>query len=296
MSSSFDEATSYKIHSNGSITFNMVNSEVWDSLDDEVTSFWLKMTNEPLECSKKESEHSNNGKIKKFKYGNISTTAIYYPNKRVLIQGKDSILFKEVSDALIMLTNRFEGRLIEALNNQSRQRLESSSVNEAFKELFPQITDVSELSTDLYALMQSTAYNYKLDANKFNDDEKKDYSDLAFPVLKLIDHYLSKEVEKIDSGLVNGNGYTHYGSVFGNNPAAATAKVANENFKIKWDSKQRELMSKMYAMYANIRNKLFHYGPDDSMTFRYDNFEDAKKILKEGASYINDWYVLFDIQ
>lgn len=122
-----------------------------------------------------------------------------------------------------------------------------------------------------------------------------DYSQLLFPLLRLVDYLLNRQVLRYRPQALNTRGYANFGraGIFDqSSPAKLLIEFVND---AGWNEEQEQVYLTLYnKYYRGLRNRIFHFAPNPMIVYRIDELDTAKSILIDGAELINDYFRLFN--
>lgn len=275
-------AKGYKTYNDGSVYFVGYGVKEWDTIiscvKEENSSLDENGEILSIDCEKKDI-----GKRVKIKVsqGTSKVTINCYGNSRSFVQGKQTSLFQKIiSIAIEFLEDK--QTVIETLNSYHALTIKQHEVENKFDELLPNYNDESP---KLYANLLSAVYNTMLIGYM------PDYTCLVTPLFRAYEYYLHRilhDVMKLDTETQNG---TNNFSFFSKN-SSGLYECNNSNRHVL-SSNQLTYLNNLYTKYNNVRHPYSHWSQSELETAVITNIEEARNILNEGISLINEYYNLF---
>lgn len=204
-----------------------------------------------------------------------------YDTGKTNVQGKDSTFMQYTLTLLIQLCED-EDDVIETLNAFNKVEVNHEDVEIRFNEVLP---NYKHTSNKLDKSLKQAAYNLTIDAVRY------EYSDLPMPILRVIDYYLHNIFASIGLKTVTKHGNNNF-SFFdkGENDIHFVQEAHAKKFK---NDKQVDCINKIYNFYFINRHHLFHWNEESEDTRIINSIEEARDVIKEGFSLLDEYYLYF---
>ena len=273
----------HKTYEDGSVYFYGYGVADWENIihilneekesledDKEINRIILKKTNLSDTRVKVEITHLND-----------KVTINCYGNSKSYVQGKQSVLFKKVIVTAIELLGNAE-TAVETLNNFHALNIEKNEVEEYFDKLLPNYKGIYE--GKLYLNLLSATYNSLLTG------WMPDYTCLVTPIFRAYEYYLHNILgDKMGLDTANRKGKNNF-SYF---DKVGHKFICNNSKRNLLNANQLDYLNKLFTRYNSVRHQYSHWSADDYDTAVIENISDARDILENGLTLINDYYKLF---
>ncbi|QYA47863.1 viroplasmin family protein [Nosocomiicoccus ampullae] len=196
----------------------------------------------------------------------------YYKNNRTLyIQGKQSELFTETINEIILNTPSLD-TVHTRLNEVYTKQIREDTVYKKMEEIIPhyEISDIKNIDKIIY----NAVYNLELNLIK------KEYSDLVLPIFNLMEYILHKILnDKLGVETKRRNGSNNF-AYFDKDPNTQKYYCNKDTTLLKGNLSV--LLNNVYNFYSSNRHGYVHVSYDDEDISIIEDIEVAKDILTEG--------------
>lgn len=204
-----------------------------------------------------------------------------YDTGRTVVQGKDSPFMQYTLTLLLQLCENDED-VIETLNAFNMITINAEIVEDKFNVVLP---NYKHTSNKLEISLKQAAYNLTISGIRY------DYSDLPMPILRAIDHYLHLMFKSIGLNTVTPSGKNNFGYF---------ECDEHDNYSLQsthaakfGDSQKVNCLNKIYNFYHKNRHTLFHWDEESEDTRTLNTLEQARDVLEEGFSLLDEYYTTF---
>ncbi|WP_239748619.1 viroplasmin family protein [Mammaliicoccus sp. A-M2] len=203
----------------------------------------------------------------------------YKKNKSLYIQGKQSKLFSEIIDKLILNTPNIDV-LNERLNEVYTKRIEEDEILVKMSEIIPNYRSNEFQNID--KIIYSAVYNLELDLIK------KDYSDLAQPSFRVLEYILHRIINDMLNVETDNDGQNKF-NYFSKDEVTKVYYYNKDTALLSQSCKV--LLNDVYNFYVNNRHQYSHTSYNDEDISTIEDIEIAKDIIKEALSYFDKYCI-----
>ena len=203
----------------------------------------------------------------------------YNKNKSLYIQGKQSKLFSEIIDKLILNTPNIDV-LNERLNEVYTKQIEEDEILVKMSEIIPNYKSNEFQNID--KIIYSAVYNLELDLIK------KDYSDLAQPSFRVLEYILHRIINDMLNVETDNDGQNKF-NYFSKDEVTKVYYYNKDTTLLSQSCKV--LLNDVYNFYVNNRHQYSHTSYNDEDISTIEDIEIAKDIIKESLSYFDKYCI-----
>ena len=273
-------ARGHKTYNDGSVYFVGFGVKDWETIiqciNEENTQ--LPETIEPISFTTEQIDTRTRIKVK---HGNNVVVINCYNNTNSYVQGKQNSLFQKIiASAIEVLTN--SQSVVETLNSYHALTLTKTEVETKFEELLP---NYRHLSSKHYTNLLSAVYNTMLTGYM------PDYTCLVTPLFRAFEYYLHRilgDIMRLDTEDSRGKNIFSY---FTRNTLGQFE--CNKPQKAVLSASQLDYLNRLYTNYNRIRHPYSHWSASDIDTAVITNIQDARELLLDGLSLIDQYYINF---
>ncbi|PKE16740.1 ribonuclease H1 domain-containing protein [Macrococcoides caseolyticum] len=202
--------------------------------------------------------------------------SFYNKNKALYIQGKQSELFSEIIENLILFTPS-TNLLNERLNEVYHKDIEEDKVLTKMKEIIPnyKISDNQNIDKIIY----SAVYNLELNLIK------KEYSDLVQPTFRVMEYILHRIINDILGVATDKNGKNDF-AYFSKD---TQGRYYYNKDKSLLSNNYQVLLDDVYNLYRNNRHDYSHTSLEDEDISTIEDIEIAKDLIRQGLRYFDKY-------
>lgn len=273
-------AKGHKTYNDGSVYFIGYGVKDWETIIQCINeeNNQLPETIDPISFT---TEQIGTRTRIKVQHGKNVVVINCYNNTKSYVQGKQNSLFQKiVASAIEVLTN--SQSVVETLNSYHALTLTKTEVETKFEELLPYYR---HFSSKHYTNLLSAVYNTMLTGYM------PDYTCLVTPLFRAFEYYLHRilgDIMQLDTEDSKGKNVFSY---FSKN---ATGQFeCNNPQKAVLSASQLDYLNKLYTNYNKIRHPYSHWSASDIDTAVITSIQEARQLLLDGLSLINQYYVIF---
>lgn len=204
--------------------------------------------------------------------------------RNVRIQGRPLILFNEIASNFNELVD--VEKVVEMLEENYQQNVSKTSVNEQFEQYLP--NSYNKHTEKLKKSLLKAVYNLNVTSQEYTNTE------LTFEVLRALEGHVKITLLR-DFSVASPNKYGTL-SMFNFDDSTDTATLREPVRSTVGTPNKIAYYEKTYKHIVVYRHKIFHwdypsaFGVDE--TIQIDNVEDAKKIIVDTLTLIDEYYVV----
>lgn len=273
-------AKGHKTYNDGSVYFIGYGVKDWETIIQCINeeNNQLPETIDPISFTTEQIDTRTRIKVQ---HGKNVVVINCYNNTKSYVQGKQNSLFQKiVASAIEVLTN--SQSVVETLNSYHALTLTKTEVETKFEELLPYYR---HFSSKHYTNLLSAVYNTMLTGYM------PDYTCLVTPLFRAFEYYLHRilgDIMQLDTEDSKGKNVFSY---FSKN---ATGQFeCNNPQKAVLSASQLDYLNKLYTNYNKIRHPYSHWSASDIDTAVITSIQEARQLLLDGLSLINQYYVIF---
>ena len=270
----------HKTYSDGSVYFIGYGVHDWEAIIQCINeeNSQLPETIAPISFSTETFDTRTRINVKQ---GNNVVVINCYNNTRSYVQGKqNSLLQKIVASAIETLTN--SQFVVETLNSYHALTLTKTEVETKFEKLLPHYR---HFSSKHYANLLSAVYNTMLTGYM------PAYTCLVTPLFRAFEYYLHRilgDTMGLDTEDEKGKNIFSY---FSKNTLGLFE--CNNPQKSALSAPQLAFLNTLYTKYNGIRHPYSHWSASDVDTAVITSIQEARQLLLDGLSLIDQYYVIF---
>ena len=273
-------AKGHKTYNDGSVYFIGYGVQDWEAIIQCINEENARLPGaiDPISFSTDQIDTRTRIKVR---HGNNVVVINCYNNKKSYVQGKQNSLFQKiVASAIEALAN--SQSVVETLNSYHALTLSKSEVETKFEKLLPHYRHASSKH---YTNLLSAVYNTMLAGYM------PDYTCLVTPLFRAFEYYLHRilgDAMGLDTEDAKGKNIFSYfskntlGQFECNSPQKATLSTS-----------QLAFLNRLYTKYNSIRHPYSHRSASDVDTAVITNIQEARHLLLDGLSLIDQYYINF---
>lgn len=204
------------------------------------------------------------------------------------IQGSSSKLFDKIFSVATLELDSSQD-VLENLNHYHNLDISAEELDEEYSKQMPNAS-VKEKDPKVILTLKNAVYNTLLTGYK------PDYTDLIYPVARIMEHYLHSmltkggvETEKVGKNKVVRNNFGYFDDKNKDGEYSVNSNKVKENLSIN----QCNLLNQIYNWYHNNRHEMFHWNKESGDTTVIPNMVEARDKIYEGEQLIERYYDIF---